>query len=71
MMHCGHWCAWCCLYLLPVGAGGLDTTQGDTATTVLCEAGDKEREAEVVPGPSCPVVARMEGRPYLLPPELG
>ena len=61
----GHWCEWCCLYLLPVGAGGLDTTQGDTAT------GDTEREAEVVAGPSCPPVARMEGRPYLLPPELG
>ena len=56
---------WCCLYLLPVGAGGLDTTQGDTAT------GDTEREAEVVAGPSCPPVARMEGRLYLLPPELG
>ena len=51
---------WCCLYLVPVGAGGLETTQGDT-----------EREAEVVAGPSWPPVARMEGRPYLLPPELG
>ena len=54
------------IYLLPVGDNVGTLVQG-VADTMVEVRGEMDSEADTVSGLSCPLEARTEGLPYLLP----